>query len=150
MSFISRLLQSKQKKKRRPPFKDLYDLNRRQPVNVFEQKMIKGMFSEGKEVFVTAFCRGDEVLRVTANIGSKYRCRPADDYTNWGWKAQEMGGTEIRQYHNHLGKGEAKFSKTDKRNYPIFREHVEPFGIKIRFFLVYPRRLIGGYTIREF
>jgi hypothetical protein len=151
MSFFSRLIGvNKKKAKRRPPFKERYDLNRRQPIKEFEQKMVQGMKTEQKEIFVTAFCKNGEVLQVTASIGSKYRCSPADDYTNWGYKAQRIGATEIRQYHNHVLKGATGFSKQDKKTYPIYREHVKTFGVKIRFFLVYPRRLIGGYGIKEF
>jgi len=42
-------------KKRRPAFKKLYEQDQRQPIIEFEKKMIKGMFSENREVFVTAF-----------------------------------------------------------------------------------------------
>jgi hypothetical protein len=152
MSFFSRLIGGDQEKpKRRPPFKERYDLNRRQPIKQFEQKMLQGMQAEQKEIFVTAFCNNDEeVLQVTASVGSRKRCSPADDYTNWGIKAKRIEATEIRQYHNHVVKGDSGFSKQDKKTYPIYREHVKPFGVSIRFFLVYPRRLIGGYGIKEF
>lgn len=151
MSFFSRLVgRNKEKPTRRPPFKQRYDLNRRQPIKQFEQKMINGMQEEQKEIFVTAFCKDGEVLQVTASVGSRSRCSPSDDYTNWGYKANKLGATEIRQYHNHIVKGDARFSKQDKKTYRIYRDQVKPFGVRIRFFLVYPRRLIGGHGIKEF
>ena len=152
---LSKLSYQKEKiapkvRKRRPPFKKLYDLDRVQPIEEFEKKMVKGMLKEGKEIFVTAFCNDTHVLKVTASIGSKYRCRPSDNCHNWGEKAIKLGSTQIRQYHNHPPVfGRSFISKADKESHKFFSSLVRPYGIKFRSFLVYPSRL-GGAKIREF
>ena len=89
------------RKRRRPPFKQLYDLDRRQPLAGFERKLALAMFAESREVYVTAFCSENEVLRVTATIGTVNRCGPSDRVENWGMKARQLGATQVRQYHNH-------------------------------------------------
>jgi len=152
---LSKLFTKKKKiapkvRKRRSPFKKLYDLDRVQSIKEFEKKMVKGMSKEGKEIFVTAFCNDTHVLKVTASIGSKYRCKPSDNCQNWSEKAIKLGATQIRQYHNHLpGFGRSSISKADKESHKIFKSLVQPYGIKFRSFLVYPSRL-GGAKIRKY
>jgi len=138
------------KKQRRAPFKNRYDLNRHQPISEFESKMVQGMFEEGKEVFVTAFCTEIDILSVTATIGSKFRCRPSDNYNAWGNKAQMLGATQIRQYHNHPAVfGRSFLSEEDQLSSAVYEDITKEYGIIFRSFLVYPRRL-GGYAIKEF
>ena len=65
---------NKRAARRKPPFKKRYELDQVQPIIEFETKMVKGMFSEGREIFVAAFANDTHVLKVTATIGSKYSC----------------------------------------------------------------------------
>lgn len=140
----------RRRKARRLPFKKHYDLDRYQSISEFERRMIQGMIREHKEVFVTAFCSRKEVITATATIGSRFRCRPSDNALEWGAKACRLHATEIRQYHNHpAGRGASRVSPMDKESHRHFKELVEPYGIRFRSFLVYPRSIIGGYTIKE-
>lgn len=149
---IFRWWPGKQRKtrKRRPPFKTQYKLNQVQPIGTFERRMVRGMFIEGREVFVTAFVNDTHVLRVTATIGSKYSCRPSDDVTLWGEKACEIGATKIRQYHNHPSVyGRARPSQTDRRTHASLKSCVTPWGVEFQSILVYKSRL-GTVEMKEF
>jgi len=81
-------------------FKQAYDLMGRS-VRDLEEALSIGMFRERREVFVTAFIRGGVAVRVTASIGSPYRCSAADNPTRWKDHIERLGCEEIRQYHNH-------------------------------------------------
>jgi len=138
------------KKQRKPPFKKRYDLDRRQPIDIFEGKMANAMLAEGKEVFVTAFCNNDEVLTVTATVGSRGSCCPSDNVHNWGEKANRIGATEIRQYHNHPPVfGRSFISSKDKKSNMFFHELLQQYNIRLRSFLVFSSRF-GGYRIQEY
>jgi DNA repair protein RadC len=137
-------------KKRRPPFKKLYVLDHVQPINEFEEKMIKGMLSEKREIFVTAFVNNTHVLRVTATIGSKYRCNGSDNINLWGEKAVKIGATRIRQYHNHPDVFGRSFpSGTDKNTHRQLKPFIEQWGVKYQSLLIY-RSWLGGVRIREY
>ncbi len=137
-------------RKRRQPFKKLYDLDKIQLIEEFERKMIRGMLKERKEIFVTAFCNDTHVLKVTASIGSKYSCRPSDNCYNWGEKAIKLGASQIRQYHNHPpGFGCSFPSKEDIENHKFFSSLVLPYGIKFHSFLVYPS-ILGKTKIKDY
>jgi hypothetical protein len=60
-----------------------------------------GMFRERREVFVTALVRVGVAVRVTASIGSPFRCSATDNPARWSQHAERLGCDEIRQYHNH-------------------------------------------------
>lgn len=81
-------------------FKQAYDLTGRS-VRDLEEALSIGMFRERREVFVTAFIRGGVAVRVTASIGSPYRCSAADNPNRWKDHIERLGCEEIRQYHNH-------------------------------------------------
>lgn len=81
-------------------FKKAYDLNGRS-VRDLEEALSVGMYRERREVFVTAFVRAGVVVRVTASIGSPFRCSAADNPALWQKHAERLGCDEIRQYHNH-------------------------------------------------
>lgn len=147
---LSKYFKRPKKKRRRPPFKKNYDLDRYQSIEEFEKKMKQGMLKEGKEIFVTAFCNDTHVLNVTATIGSKNTCRPSDNYYNWGAKSKKIGATQIRQYHNHPPLlGRSFISPADKKSNEVFKELLRPYGIEFRSFLVYPSRL-GGMRMKEY
>ncbi len=81
-------------------FKQAYDLMGRS-VRDLEEALSIGMFRERREIFVTAFMRGGVAVRVTASIGSPFRCSAADNPARWKEHVQRFGCDEIRQYHNH-------------------------------------------------
>lgn len=81
-------------------FKAAYDLTGKS-VNELEESLSVGMFRERREVFVTVFMRAGIAVRVTASIGSPYRCRPTDDPARWVEQIQRLQCDEVRQYHNH-------------------------------------------------
>lgn len=151
--FIFWLFRSKKRKitkKRRPSFKKIYELDKAQPIKDFERKMIDGMFQEGKEVYVTAFCNNTHVLRVTANIGSKYSCRPSDNVSLWVENTFRIGANRIRQYHNHPNIFGRSFpSSTDKKSLKNLQIHVRNCGIEFESLLVY-KTWFSGYRIKKY
>lgn len=134
-------------RRKRRTFKSYYDLDRKQPIREFEQKMIEGMDREGKEVFVTAFCNKNKVLRVFASIGSKYKCKPSDNYTKWGKRAKKYGATQIRQYHNHPGLYKGNPSSLDKKTAVYFEKFVGQ-DVNLKNYIVY--RGFLGYKINRY
>ena len=81
-------------------FKKAYNLTGKN-VKDIERTLAVAMFKEEKEVFVTAFVRRGIAVRVTAAIGSRYRCVNADNPKKWAEHFERLGCDEIRQYHNH-------------------------------------------------
>jgi hypothetical protein len=94
-------------------FKAAYDLTGK-TIKELEESLAVGMFRERREVFVTAFVRAGVAVRVTASIGSPYRCAAADDPTRWVQHLERLRCDEIRQYHNHPEhNGKTRPSPTD-------------------------------------
>jgi len=137
------------RRRQRPAFKSMYDLDQRQPIRMFEKRMSRGMLREGREVFFTAFYNDTEVLAVTSTIGTKYRCAPSDDVSGWGYKCLLLGATHIRQYHNHHSAHDSSFSRNDRRSHLFFKKILEPYGLRFESYLVYPG-LLWGYRIKRF
>jgi hypothetical protein len=81
-------------------FKRAYDLSGR-TVEEFEEALAVGMKHEQKEVFVTAFVNGGKVVRVTASIGSPFRCSNADNPRLWKDHIDRLECDSLLQYHNH-------------------------------------------------
>jgi hypothetical protein len=151
-AFLLIILQKggKKTRRRRPPFKNRYDLNRRQSISEFERKLARAMFIEVNEVFVAAFCTDDEVLFITATVGTKYRCSSSDSVGRWGHKALAARATQIRQYHNHPHVfGRSFISTQDRRSNRVARPAVEQYGIRFRSFLIY-KPWIGTYVLKEY
>ena len=149
---LVKLLMTRKRKPRprRPPFKKLHKLNQIQPIVEFEEKMIKGMFAENKEVFVTAFVNDTHVLKVTATIGSKYTCRPSDNVYSWGEKACKIGATKIRQYHNHPNVfGRSSPSTKDRKTHRALKPFIEQWGIEFQSLLVY-KSWFRGVRVKEY
>ena len=137
--------------KRRAAFKARYRLNVKQPIAEFEEKMLVGMSREHNEVWVAAFCNDREVLRVTANVGSRYKSRATDNVNNWPTVARQVGASQIRQYHSHPpGFGASWFSPQDKEMYSSYKLFLAQHGIQFRAYLVYPRFFGFDYCIRPF
>ena len=51
---------------------------------------------ERREVFVTAFMRAGVAVRVTASIGSPYKCAAADNPARWAQHVDRLGCDQIR------------------------------------------------------
>jgi hypothetical protein len=117
-------------------FKQVYSLAGR-PVRDLEEALSVGMFRERHEVFVTAFMRDGVAVRVTASIGTPFRCRAADNPARWKDHVARLGCDEIRQYHNHPEhSGSTVPSKTDIRSSGAIRRLLGPHGSKLRSLII--------------
>lgn len=117
-------------------FKQAYDLTGR-TVPDLEEALSIGMYREKREVFVTAFIRLGVAVRVTASIGSPYRCSAADDPTRWKYHFQWLQCDEIRQYHNHpCHTGSTSPSAMDVKSSEAIRVLLDPHGAKLRSLII--------------
>ena len=113
-------------------FKTAYTLVGRS-VAQLEEALAVGMFRERREVFVTAFIRAGVAVRVTASIGSPYRCAAADNPARWAEHVDRLGCDEIRQYRNHpVHGGDTRPSATDFRTSGSLRRLLGAHGPKLR------------------
>ena len=118
-------------------FKKAYALTGRS-VAQLEEALAVGMYRERREVFVTAFMRAGVAVRVTASIGSPYRCSAADSPTRWGEHVERLGCDEIRQYHNHpVHHGSTEPSATDFRTSRRLRRLLGPHAPKLRSLIIF-------------
>jgi hypothetical protein len=95
-------------------FKKAYDLQGKF-IRDCEERLAVGMNREKKEIFVTCFIKSGKVQRVTASIGSAFRCSASDDPRNWKKHIERLSCDEIRQYHNH--------PITNNRTHPSVVDH---------------------------
>lgn len=117
-------------------FKAAYDLTGK-TVKALEESLSVGMFRERREVFVTAFMRAGVAVRVTASIGSPYRCRPADDPARWVDHIERLQCDEIRQYHNHPEhNGKTRPSSKDFRTSRSLKSLLGSHGAKLRSLII--------------
>ncbi len=117
-------------------FKQAYDLMGRS-VRGLEEALSVGMFRERREVFVTAFMRGGVAVRVTASIGSPFRCSAADNPARWKEHAERLGCDEIRQYHNHpVHGGSTRPSPLDVKTSGSVKTVLGPHGAKLRSLII--------------
>jgi hypothetical protein len=118
-------------------FKKAYALAGRS-VAQLEEALAVGMYRERREVFVTAFMRAGVAVRVTASIGSPYRCSAADSPARWGEHVERLGCDEIRQYHNHpVHHGTTEPSATDFRTSHRLRQLLGPHAPKLRSLIIF-------------
>jgi DNA repair protein RadC len=97
-----------------------------------EEALAIGMYRERREVFVTAFMRAGVAVRVTASIGSPYKCAAADNPARWAEHVDRLGCDEIRQYHNHPAhSGTTRPSPTDFRTSTSLRRLLGQHGPKL-------------------
>lgn len=102
-----------------------------------EEALAVGMYREHREVFVTAFMRLGVAVRVTASIGSPYRCAAADNPARWAEHVDRLGCDEIRQYHNHpTHNGTTRPSPTDFRTSGSLRRLLGPHGPKLKSLII--------------
>lgn len=117
-------------------FKQVYSLAGRQ-VRELEEALSVGMFRERREVFVTAFMRNGVAVRVTASIGTPFRCSAADNPARWKEHVEKLGCDEIRQYHNHPDhNGRTVPSKTDIRSSGTLRRLLGAHAPKLRSLII--------------
>lgn len=117
-------------------FKSAYALAGR-PLHSLEEALAVGMFRERREVFVTAFMRDGVAVRVTAAIGTPWRCAAADDPGRWRDHAARLCCDEIRQYHNHPDHGgHTAPSRTDCRSAARIATLLGPDGPRLRSLII--------------
>ncbi len=136
-------------RKRGEPFKSAYELAGRD-TRALEEALAVGMHREGREVFVTAFMREGRALRVTASIGSPFRCSAADDPSRWAGHVERLGCDEVRQYHNHPEHGgHTRPSRADLRANAALRRLMGAHHDKLRSFVLCWNR-IGEWRVFEY
>jgi hypothetical protein len=117
-------------------FKKAYDLNGRS-VQELEEALSVGMYRERREVFVTAFVRAGVAVRVTASIGSPFRCSAADNPARWRDHVDRLGCNEIRQYHNHpVHNGTTRPSPTDAKTAATLKSLLGPCGSQLHSLII--------------
>jgi hypothetical protein len=117
-------------------FKAAYDLTGK-TIQELEESLAVGMYRERREVFVTAFMRAGVAVRVTASIGSPYRCAAADDPSRWIRHIERLQCDEIRQYHNHPEhNGKTRPSPVDFRTSRSLKSLLGSHGAKLRSLII--------------
>jgi hypothetical protein len=124
-------------RKKGEQFKRAYGLSG-MTVADLEETLAVGMYFEEKEVFVTAFITNGIAVRVTASIGSTFRCSASDDPSRWRGHVTRLGCEEVRQYHNHPAhNNKTEPSQTDYRTCLKFRNLLQEHADKLRSFIVH-------------
>lgn len=117
-------------------FKKAYNLVGR-PIAELEEAISVGMYRERREVFVTVFLQNGVAVRVTASIGSPFRCSASDNPGKWRRHFERLGCDEIRQYHNHPDhNGSTRPSTTDVKTSQSLKEVLGPHGAKLRSLII--------------
>lgn len=117
-------------------FKKAYDLAGKS-LRELEEALSVGMYRERREVFVTAFMRRGIAVRVTASLGSPYRCSAADSPARWKDHVDNLTCDEIRQYHNHADhEGKTQPSPTDFRTSHSLKSLLDPHDTKLRSLII--------------
>lgn len=143
------LYDSVPKRSFRSQFKKHYDLSGRN-IEEFEQLLAIGMRHERREVWVAAFCQSQHVVRVTATIGSAYRCSPSDDIARWPARVKELQCTSVRQYHNHPGTSRSTSpSPQDRLTSRGIEKLLAGRGVEYHSYIVFWNE-IGEYRILEY
>jgi hypothetical protein len=118
-------------------FKRAYELGGK-GIKDCEERLAVGMNREKKEIFVTCFIKAKEVVRVTASIGSVFRCSASDDPRRWKENIERLGCDEIRQYHNHpINNNRTIPSLIDHKTSLSLRQILGDHGNKLRSFIIY-------------
>ncbi len=118
-------------------FKKAYDLAGKS-LRDLEEALSVGMHRERREVFVTVFMRMGVAIRVTASIGSPYRCSPADNPSRWKDYVDRLACDEIRQYHNHpVHNGKTRPSTMDCKTSQSLKSLLGRHGPKLRSLIIF-------------
>jgi hypothetical protein len=106
-------------------------------VTELEEALAVGMFRERREVFVTAFMRKGVAVRVTASIGSPYKCAAADNPARWAEHVERLRCDEVRQYHNHPAhNGDTRPSSRDLQTSGSLRLLLGSHGPKLKSLII--------------
>jgi hypothetical protein len=117
-------------------FKRAYELTGKS-IPELEEALAVGMFRERREIFVTAFSRKGIAVRVTAAIGSPYRCAPTDTPARWKDHVEKLRCDEVRQYHNHpVHTGKTGPSLPDIKSSQTLTRLLGAHGDKLRSFIL--------------
>jgi hypothetical protein len=143
------IMQSVKRRQKYQQFKTAYSLKGNN-IKEFEHILAIAMHYEIKEVWVTAFCKNNIVLKVTATIGSARRCGPSDDIRNWRSHIRKLGCDEIRNYHNHpINNNKTGPSTPDLRTNLSMRDSLPETNVPLRTFIVFWNN-IYEYRILEY
>lgn len=118
-------------------FKQAFDLRGRSIASL-EEALGVGMHFERNEIFVTAFITKGIATRVTASIGSAFKCSAADDPSRWREHVTRLGCEEVRQYHSHPDhNNKTEPSSVDYRTCQRIKELLREHADKLHSFIVY-------------
>jgi hypothetical protein len=146
---INKIYNKYRSRNRGEQFKRAYELVGRSTKEC-EERLAVGMKREGREVWVTCFMRKDEVIRITASIGSAFRCSPADNPLHWGQHINRLGCDELRQYHNHpIHNNRTNPSDMDFQSSNSLKQILGRHDKKLRSFIIYWNQ-IGEWRIMEY
>jgi hypothetical protein len=133
---VSAIFDKYRERRKGERFKAAYELTGKS-LSELEEALSVGMYRERREIFVTAFMRGHVAVRVTASIGSPYRCGAADNPARWAGHLERLGCDEIRQYHNHpVHTGKTSPSLTDVKTSRKLKSVLGPHGPKLRSLII--------------
>lgn len=143
------LIKSIDKRSKGHQFKKAYDFTGKL-VNDFEHTLSVAMHHEVKEVWVTAFCKSNIVIKVTATIGSARSCKPSDSISSWIDNIRRLNCDEIRQYHNHpVNNNKTVPSTADLSSNISMRKQLSIYKDILRTFIVFWNE-IYEYRILEY
>jgi hypothetical protein len=130
-------------------FKKAYDFQGKD-IKSCEERLAVGMNREGKEIFVTCFIKSGKILRVTASIGSAFKCSASDNPRYWNGHIDRLSCDEIRQYHNHpINNNHTRPSILDHKTSKTIKEILGKHKDKLRSFIIYWNE-IGEWRIMEY
>ncbi len=133
---IASLFEKYRERQKGEHFKQAYKLTGR-TIRELEEALSVGMYRERREVFVTAFMRRGVAVRVTASIGSPFRCSAADNPARWRDHVESLRCDEIRQYHNHsVHNGSTGPSPTDVKTSGALKVLLGPHSAKLRSLII--------------
>lgn len=143
------LITSIDKRSKGQQFKKAYDFTGK-TINEFEHTLSVAMHHEVKEVWVTAFCKSNIVMKVTATIGSARSCKPSDSISSWIDSVKRLKCDEIRQYHNHPVNNNKTYPSTaDISSNISIRKHLSTYKQILRTFIIFWNE-IYEYRILEY
>lgn len=130
-------------------FKTVYNIIGK-TLEEMEEILAVGMFNEGKEVFVTVFMQNNIAVKVTASIGSPYRCKASDNPNNWPTHIERYNCDEVRQYHNHPTKrNKTEPSNTDVMTTGKLQRILGKYSSKLNSIIIYWNK-IGEWRVLEY
>ena len=134
---VDKVYSKYRKRNKGEQFKKAYALQGKDIVSC-EERLAVGMNREKKEIFVTCFIKSGKVLRVTASIGSAFKCSASDNPQYWGGHIDRLSCDEIRQYHNHpISSNHTHPSSIDHKTSKSLKGILGNHKDKLRSFIIY-------------